>query len=216
MILMETKTIIFDLDDTLYKEIDYLKSAFKEIANFVEPNSDFLNQKMIQLYENKENVFDWIVQNYQNISSHDLKKIYRNHLPSINFEPESKKILLELKNRNFRLGLITDGYSITQKNKLKALELETVFDLIIISEEIGTEKPHEKNFTIFHQFKTSKYYYIADNFKKDFVTPNALGWNTIALLDNGKNIHKQDFLLQNIYLPQFRINNLKEILKIIE
>ena len=28
--------VIFDLDDTLYKEIDYLKSAYREIASLVE------------------------------------------------------------------------------------------------------------------------------------------------------------------------------------
>ena len=28
------KVVVFDLDDTLYKEIDYLKSAFQEIADY--------------------------------------------------------------------------------------------------------------------------------------------------------------------------------------
>ena len=32
---MKTKTIVFDLDDTIVKEIEYLKSAFQEIATFV-------------------------------------------------------------------------------------------------------------------------------------------------------------------------------------
>lgn len=29
---MKDKVIIFDLDDTLYKELDYLKSAYKTIV----------------------------------------------------------------------------------------------------------------------------------------------------------------------------------------
>ena len=28
------KVVCFDLDDTLYKEIDYLKSAYREIASY--------------------------------------------------------------------------------------------------------------------------------------------------------------------------------------
>ena len=30
------KTIVFDLDDTLVPEIEYLESAFREIARFVD------------------------------------------------------------------------------------------------------------------------------------------------------------------------------------
>jgi putative hydrolase of the HAD superfamily len=57
-----------------------------------------------------------------------------------------------------------------------------------------------------------EYVYIADNTQKDFVTPNKLGWTTICLLDNGHNIHKQNFELSKEYLPQFRINSFEEII----
>ena len=29
------KVVVFDLDDTLYKEIDFLKSAYREISDFL-------------------------------------------------------------------------------------------------------------------------------------------------------------------------------------
>ena len=34
------KVIVFDLDDTLYKEIDYLKSAYHEIADWFRDHYD--------------------------------------------------------------------------------------------------------------------------------------------------------------------------------
>jgi putative hydrolase of the HAD superfamily len=112
------------------------------------------------------------------------------------------------------LGLVTDGYSKTQRNKLKALEIEELFDLVVISEEFGSAKPSEANFAVFHQFKTDQYYYIADNPAKDFVSPNALGWQTICLIDAGKNIHKQDYTKESLYLPRLKIDTLEQVLSI--
>ena len=36
---MNPKTIVFDLDDTLIPEVDYLKSAFQEIASYIDPEN---------------------------------------------------------------------------------------------------------------------------------------------------------------------------------
>ena len=37
------KLVIFDLDDTLIPEIDYVKSGFKEVAKYIESNYEFDN-----------------------------------------------------------------------------------------------------------------------------------------------------------------------------
>jgi putative hydrolase of the HAD superfamily len=54
---MIQKTIVFDLDDTLIPEIDYLQSAFQEIAQYVDAENKNLYDKMYKWYQNKENVF---------------------------------------------------------------------------------------------------------------------------------------------------------------
>lgn len=205
---MIQKTIVFDLDDTLIPEIDYLQSAFKEIAHYVEEGNTTLYNQMCQWYLNKENVFLNLQNQYKNIEISDLITIYRNHYPDFNSKSKNRELILELKQKGHFLGLITDGFSITQRNKLKALDIENLFDLIIISEEFGSEKPDEANYKAFHQFGTTEYYYIGDNVTKDFVTPNKLGWTTVCLLDQGKNIHTQDFTKELIYLPKIKINNL--------
>lgn len=205
---MIQKTIVFDLDDTLIPEIDYLQSAFKEIAHYVEEGNTTLYNQMYQWYLNKENVFLNLQNQYKNIEISDLITIYRNHYPDFNSKSKNRELILELKQKGHFLGLITDGFSITQRNKLKALDIENLFDLIIISEEFGSEKPDEANYKAFHQFGTTEYYYIGDNVTKDFVTPNKLGWTTVCLLDQGKNIHTQDFTKELIYLPKIKINNL--------
>jgi putative hydrolase of the HAD superfamily len=205
---MNPKTIVFDLDDTLIPEIDYLKSAFQEIASYTDPKNKNLYNEMYKWYQNKENVFLQLQKQYQNISILDLKNSYRNHIPNFNPFSENRDLLIELKNNGHFLGLITDGFSVTQRNKIKALNIDTLFDLIIISEEFGSVKPNPKNFEVFNKFNTKEKYYIGDNTSKDFIAPNALGWTTICLLDNGKNIHMQDFNKELIYLPKIKIHNL--------
>lgn len=205
---MIQKTIVFDLDDTLISEIDYLQSAFREIAQYVDADNKNLYNEMYKWFQSKENVFLNLQNQYKNIKVSDLKNKYRNHFPDFNPKSKTRKLLMELKGRGHFLGLITDGFSITQRNKIKALDIESLFDLIIISEEFGSEKPDEANFKVFHQFVTTEYYYIGDNVAKDFVTPNKLGWTTVCLIDEGKNIHVQDFNNELIYLPKIKINNL--------
>ena len=48
--IMSKKYIVFDLDDTLYYEIDYLKSAYQEIATSVsEKDSPSIYAQMLDL-----------------------------------------------------------------------------------------------------------------------------------------------------------------------
>lgn len=207
---MISKTVVFDLDDTLALEIEYLTSAFHEIAQKVDDQNPNLYTVLWDAFQHKENPFACVSELYPQYTVVDLLQLYRNHFPSYP-ENNCKSQLEQLKYRGCILGLVTDGYSITQRNKLKALGIENLFDLIIISEEFGSAKPTAANFEVFHQFRTTEYYYIADNPSKDFVSPNALGWQTICLLDNGNNIHKQDFAKESLYLPSQKINHLDEL-----
>lgn len=208
---MEKKTIVFDLDDTLVKEIDYLKSAFAAIATHLDAQHPGLFEEMFGWYKAKEDVFGNLEKRYPHAVKAELKAFYRNHTPNFNPLSESRELLLELKNDGHYLGLITDGFSITQRNKIKALDIEDLFDLIVISEEFGSEKPDERNFAVFSQFNTRHYFYISDNVRKDFIAPNKLGWTTVCLLDDGANIHTQDFDKDLIYLPAEKIHDLREL-----
>ncbi len=185
-----TTTVVFDLDDTLYKEIDYLKSAYSEIAQHVDVTDwPATYALMFALYREKKNVFDHISKEFK-VDKESLITIYRNHNPDIALQAETKFLLNHIKLKGANITLLTDGRSITQRNKAKALGLESWMDKVFISEELGSEKPAENNFkAVEDHFKTTTYYYIADNLKKDFITPNKRGWKTIGLIDNGLNIH---------------------------
>lgn len=213
---MISKYVIFDLDDTLVYEIEFLKSAFKEIAEKLEPERDLeLYEEMFSFYEKKVNVFAVLHQKYPNYSKEDLLNIYRNHFPSLKLNEGARDVLNFCTDKGYKIGLISDGRSITQRNKLKSLEIEHVFEKIVISEEFGSTKPNSENYKVFVLDRELEYYYIADNPQKDFIAPNKLGWTTICLLDKGKNIHRQYFDIDLEYLPKLKISNLMELIEIL-
>ena len=216
----KSKVVVFDLDDTLYKERGYLLSAYREIAAKMESRYGLegIFDRMHKWWQEGENVFQRLIDMYTlDLTIDDLLAIYRSHVPAIRLDEETK-CLLDRLHQHAVLGLITDGRTLTQRHKVEALGLSAYMDDadILISEETGFEKPSEEPFRHFMaRYPSCTYYYIGDNPAKDFVAPNLLGWTSICLLDDGRNIHPQDFSLSQQMLPQYRISQLSEIENII-
>lgn len=216
------KVILFDLDDTLYKEIDFLCSAYRDISTEIERRFGVhqVYEQMIEDYRDHQDVFQQVIDRIGGgLDKSYLLDRYRSHIPQIRLDQETISCLSALKDRHIPMGLITDGRSVTQRNKIRALGLHTWMEDpdIIISEEFGSEKPSEQNYRYFEErYPDSSFWYVGDNLRKDFVTPNRLGWQTVCLLDDGRNIHKQDFSLPETWLPKFRITTLHELLKYLE
>lgn len=205
--------LVFDLDDTLYNEIDYLKSAYLELSKKLAPESwQPLFSNLFSQYRNKENVFKYVSETY-GISMGELIDSYRNHYPNIKPFDGVIDVIKAIKQKEGKIGIITDGRSLTQRNKIKALGITDLIDYIVISGEIGSEKPDEANFrAIEKNLKCTTNYYIGDNIKKDFITPKRIGWKTIGLLDAGLNIHSNAYqYADNIHLPDNFISALTEI-----
>lgn len=186
--------VVFDLDDTLYNEMSYLQSAYREIAKSLDPgNWKELYVFMLSLFRCKLDVFGKLEDVYH-VKKADLLTSYRQHIPIIQPFEGAVQLLEQIKNLHGRIGILTDGRETTQMNKIVALGIKSYLDKIVISESIGTEKPHVKNFQEFESsFPNCNYYYIADNLRKDFLTPNSRGWNTIGLIDNGLNMHPENY-----------------------
>jgi putative hydrolase of the HAD superfamily len=209
MILPSSKIFVFDLDDTLYSERDFEKSGIE----FVYENLSIKHISLETILNNRENWIEQIIDGSNNqITLQIVLDIYRNHFPSIQLYNDAKVFLEKLLSQGTEMSLITDGRSITQRNKLRALGIETFFKNIVISEEVNSEKPSEYNFRMVMDNKIAEnYIYIADNPKKDFITPNKLGWTSICLLDRGQNVHEQVFTNYFEYNPHFIIKSFNEI-----
>ena len=197
--------IVFDLDDTLYKEIDFVKSAYIYVCKYIRSRFgiDFFSQ-IQECIDDGINFYDYIISKLHHKHNFSIEKyleLYRFHYPKLSLSADTSEFLNNISDRKIGFSIITDGRSISQNNKIKALGLSHLAQNIIISEETGFEKPHVNNFKILEKvYPDKKFLYIADNTSKDFLAPNTLKWDTVCLLDNGQNIHKQNFDLQiNIY-----------------
>lgn len=223
------KVVCFDLDDTLYKEIDYLKSAYREIASYA---ADYCRgcsdspiilsvkayEAMLLAYKEGKNAFERLNAFLGiDLPISEYLQIYRKHKPNIRLSETVESVLNSLKSSECIIGLITDGRSIQQRNKVEALGLNRwiMNENIVVSEEFGSEKPTPANYEYFMKRypECDEFMYVGDNLKKDFIAPNALGWQTVCLKDDGRNIHKQDSTsVSSKAMPKMIIEGLKSLI----
>jgi putative hydrolase of the HAD superfamily len=203
--------VVFDLDDTIYRETDFVKSGMRRIAEFMATEVGAYDAEafaaeaydvMWIAYLDKENFIDKGVA-YVRSKGFDmdidvslLVNEYRFHKPTLAL-PEPSRMLLEyLQKKGVKLALITDGRLQTQRNKIMALGLDAYFApyAIFISEELGVDKHNPLAFRKVMRLwpEAKKFTYIGDNVEKDFIWPMNFGWEGFCLLDPGDNIHKQD------------------------
>ena len=218
---MRNKVVVFDLEDTLYQEMDFLKSGYQAVADYLSKSvgKDDLYTEMIEAYQaGEKDVFQKVLDDYQlTIDKSELLDIYRYHIPQIHLDNKVRSVLEQLQGK-YHLALITDGRPRTKRNIINALGLSEYFDGadVYISDEVGHLKTAPYSFErIMEKYPDCQYIYVGDNPAKDFLVPNRLGWMTVCLKDHGQNIHPQDFSLAAEYLPQRTINEMTELIDIL-
>lgn len=190
-------TIVFDLDDTLYDEIEYCKSGFLAVAAYLSKLQQNLSTEQVYdslwsqfLAGNHTKTFnsalDELKIRYDNSLIDELIDIYRNHKPQISL-PEDSRDVLEILHEKYTLAMLTDGFLPAQQLKVLALGIENYFKCIIYTEELGRQywKPSPAGFEKLLQTLQSipeQTIYVADNEKKDFIAPNKLRLRTIKLI----------------------------------
>lgn len=176
--------IVFDLDDTLYDEIDFVRSGFRAVAERVDPmRATQLARFMSATFdaEGSGKVFDATIARFDLAwSVTDLVAHYRAHLPDIAIPDTRAAVLSRLRSR-FAFGMVSDGPRVTQRNKFERLGLGELIARPVFTSEIGAPKPSRTPFgAVMVQHPTERdFVYIADNPRKDFIAPRALGWKTI-------------------------------------
>ncbi len=209
------KGVIFDLDDTLYGEKQYVKSGYKKIAEFLGDASD--EEKLWQYFEQGKRAVDEYL---AEINKSDLKdkclEIYRNHIPEISLYDGVLELIESLKSKGIKVGIITDGRVEGQKNKIKALGLEGMVDDIIITDELGGvqfRKPNDISFRIMQcrwKLNFEQMLYVGDNPSKDFKAPKQLGMRSVWF-DNKDGLYSR---FEDDTVP--RIQELCELLPMIK
>ena len=221
-LMLIDKHIVFDLDDTLYYERDYVFSAFHYVSELMEQVYFTRNveARLIELFE--EGVGDPVSNVWQELDlpvsgKDDLVHAMRAHRPNISLPLETVKLLKLLDISNIPWSILTDGRSLTQRQKIIALGL-TDAKGVYISAETGFAKPSLEAFKqiqIEHG-QSLNFFYIGDNVRKDFISPNNLGWQTFMLQDQGFNIHSQNVEIGKEFNAKHSLLSILEVVKYLE
>lgn len=185
---------IFDLDDTLYCEHDYVRSGFLAVAEELSKGCNININKIHQLLigEWKQNGRGRIFNNVSEqlgieIDIPSLVQVYRRHVPQLTLYEDAQEFIDLLRVENKKMALITDGDSQMQWAKIKALDLEKWFDCIVVTGDLGKEhwKPSETPYRKVVDclgVPFEECVYIGDNPNKDFITARKLGMGTIRIV----------------------------------
>ncbi|USK31662.1 HAD family hydrolase [Bacillus sp. F19] len=215
------KAIVFDMDDTLYLEKDYVFSGFNHIDNWLkyEFQVEGFSKIAINLFESGENklvfnkTLDYLKVTYDDKFIQQMIKLYRSHTPIIKLCEDTKWLFDKLNNK-VKLGLISDGYYEAQSKKVAALGLNQIIETIILTDTLGREqwKPSKVPYEVACnelQVAHNECIYIGDNEKKDFITAKKLGWTTVHV-EREKGIYfKLD--LNEDYSAHYKVTSLREL-----
>ncbi len=199
------KKIIFDVDDTLYNMMDPFEGAFRKL--FKERHRDTDLQKLFVLSRKySDEVFEATVNGTMSMEEMYIYRIqqsckdlgikmtneealtfqgyYETNQGKIQMPETMQNILTMLKREEYTLGVITNGPSRHQRNKIEALGVTKWIPMehIFISGDLDVAKPDPEIYrTVVRKMGGSpdEYLYIGDSFENDIVASKAAGWKAI-------------------------------------
>ena len=179
---------------TTQLEYTWLRSLMKRHKDFWQITEDSLD-KSIKTYK-----IDPLMKN-------ELLDLYKTLSPY----KEVHKVLTELKEKNFKLAILSNGTPSLLDKLVKSNNLENLFDDIFSVEEVGIFKPDSKVYDIpVKKYKIEKH-------EVAFLSANT--WDVSGGGNYGYNaiwVNRNNIIFDNLdYFPENQINNLKDLLDII-
>lgn len=190
---MVADLVVFDLDDTLYPEVEYVESGFNAVGLHVRQRFGAAEFKTVakRLFDEgvRNRVFNLAlaeigIEPAPRLIS-ELVDVYRSHPPELILSIEVAQVLGDL-GRSRQLALLTDGFATSQRLKISSLRLEPYFGAIVVTGEhpVSWRKPGISGFQHLQSFfgvPPSRAIYVGDNPAKDFEGPQSLGWNVARI-----------------------------------
>ena len=188
----QVKGVIFDLDDTLYSEKEYVKSGYRAVSKYL--GGGYENRLWHFFKAGKPAIDELLNEIGRKGEKEEILNVYRSHKPDIHLYPGVAEMIEDLKAKGIKVGIITDGRPEGQRNKLEALGL--LVDDVIITDELGGvqfRKPCDIAFRIMitrWRLNPADVVYVGDNPVKDFQAPQQLGMKSM-LVKNEDGIYQK-------------------------
>ncbi len=179
---------------TTQLEYTWLRSLMKRHKNFWQITEDSLDKSMKAF-------------KIDNTMRNELLNLYK----TLSTYPEVPEILKKLKEKKYKLSILSNGTPTLIDELVKSNNLDNIFDDIFSVEEVGIYKPEPKVYDI-----PIKKYKIEKN-EVAFLSANT--WDVSGGGNYGYKaiwVNRNNNIFDNLdYNPKNEINNLKELLEII-
>jgi putative hydrolase of the HAD superfamily len=148
--------LIFDLDDTLYPERQFIRSGFHAVASEIErrhgvPTRAGLATLFRALrHGRRSQALQELAQEHHLPEAivAEMVAIIRAHEPSLRLPAATTDVLIAARKRGWRLGVLTNGPPDVQARKAAALRLDSLVDAVVFAHDCGTRvgKPAREPF----------------------------------------------------------------------
>ena len=222
--------VFFDIDDTLYDTSGFAKLARKAALNSMIDAG--LPMEPGEAYKLLREIIDEKGSNYDKHFNVLTKRVFGEEKPllialgmityhNVKFAllrlfPNTISSLIYLKGKGYTLGVISNGITIKQWEKLIRLDLHHFFEEVVTSQEAGVEKPNEKIFQLALDrmgCEAERSVMIGNKFNEDIM--GALNVGMSAILVNSELTDSEREYLKGKNLNVEVIRDLKEIKNIL-
>jgi putative hydrolase of the HAD superfamily len=215
---MMIETLLFDLDDTLYLESEFIASGYRALAQYLSARFGLHFEAILHAMmtthavSGRRAVLPMVIERFPvpGIVLSELVGVYRKHNPSIHLLPGYAQLLKRLRKRH-RLGILTDGLPEVQMRKITRLGLDRMVDHVVCTWDHGPEngKPSPLGFAVMLdklKSEASRAVYIGDNPDKDGVGAHAAGMRFVQVLvpgqeteaKRGNGLGQPDFVIRSL------------------
>jgi putative hydrolase of the HAD superfamily len=191
------RLVVFDIDDTLYQERDYVRSGFTAAGAWARAELGVadLGERAWSAFEagTRRTIFDEVLTAAGVEITPDivpsLVEVYRSHTPDICLLDDARA-WLDACPADVAVAVVTDGPLASQQAKARALGLDRWAGHVVFTEALGPGrgKPHPAAFQLLERrtgLAGAACAYVADNPAKDFRAPHAMGWRTVRVCRPG-------------------------------
>lgn len=224
------KCVFFDVDDTLFDSTGLTEKARRAAIEAMieaglplslEEGYELLMEIVKKYGSNYGKHFDALLDDLKigwnpKIIAAGVYAYHRIKFAYLKPFPDVIPTLIELKKRDLKLGIISDGNPVKQWDKIIRLGLQNFFDVVITSEEAGAEKPDLKIYEVAlekSKCEPKNSVMVGDRIRKDILGAKRTGMLTVRFL-HGK--YKDEKPFSEEEKPDFQIKSFRELIDIID
>jgi len=215
------RAILFDLDNTLIELVDAKRHACDVVTRFigVEDNGELFDyfRRPVHHFESHEHLRDYLVDHgltggdlfLRCVHIHDKEKL--DHVRAYDGVAET---LADLRERGFRLAVVTDAYMEGARERLERSGLLCYFDQLVTTEMTGRKKPDPSPFLLaleLLEVLPEETIIVGDSLRREIAPGNQLGIVTAHATYGDRNLRSNDGAT-----PDYVLSDIREIIAIVD